>query len=52
MDPYLEQHWLDVHHRLATYACDQLQRKLPRDLRARIEERVFVESDDEGSGLG
>jgi hypothetical protein len=52
MYPYLEQHWLDVHHRLATYACDQLQRKLPRDLRARIEERVFVESDDEGRYRG
>ena len=52
MDPYLEQHWLDVHHRLATYACDQLQRKLPRDLRARIEERVFVETDDEGRYRG
>ena len=52
MDPYLEQHWLDVHHRLATYARDQLQRKLPRDLRARIEERVFVESDDEGQYRG
>jgi hypothetical protein len=48
MDPYLEQHWLDVHHRLTTYACDQLQRKLPRDLRARLEERVFVESEDDG----
>ena len=47
MDPFLEQHWLDVHHALATYARDQLQRKLPRDLRARIEERVFVEADDE-----
>ena len=52
MDPYLEQHWLDVHHRLATYACDQLQRKLPRDLRARIEERVFVEADEEGQYRG
>ncbi len=52
MDPYLEQHWLDVHHRLATYACDQLQRRLPKDLRARIEERVFVESDDEGQYRG
>ena len=52
MDPYLEQHWLDVHHRLATYACDQLQRKLPRDLRARIEERVFVEWEDEGRYRG
>jgi hypothetical protein len=52
MDPYLEKHWLDVHHRLATYACDQLQRKLPRDLRARIEERVFVEFDDLGQYRG
>jgi hypothetical protein len=52
MDPYLEKHWLDVHHALATYARDQLQRKLPRDLRARIEERVFVESDDEGQYRG
>jgi hypothetical protein len=44
MDPYLESHWGDVHHRLITYACDQLQARLPSDLRARIEERVFVES--------
>lgn len=45
MDPYLEHHWGDVHHRLITYASDQLQSKLPGDLRARVEERVFVESD-------
>jgi hypothetical protein len=44
MDPYLEQHWRDVHHRLITYACDLLQEKMPADLRARVEERVFVES--------
>jgi hypothetical protein len=37
---------------LATYARDQLQRKLPRDLRARIEERVFLELDDEGQYRG
>jgi hypothetical protein len=43
MDPYLEQHWGDVHHRFVTYACDQLQKELPGDLRARVEERVFVE---------
>ena len=52
MDPYLEQHWLDVHHRLTTYACDQLQRKLPRELRARLEERVFLESEVEGGYRG
>jgi hypothetical protein len=50
MDPYLEQHWLDVHHALATYARDQLQGKLPGNLRARIEERVFVEFEDEDEG--
>ena len=44
MDPYLEQHWLDVHHALTTYARDQLQSKLPRNLRARLEERVFQET--------
>jgi hypothetical protein len=46
MDPYLEQHWGDIHHRLVMYACDQLQGKLPGALRARVEERVFVESED------
>ena len=45
MDPYLEQYWRDVHHRLVTYACDQLQAELPGDLRARMEERVYVETD-------
>jgi len=45
MDPYLEQHWRDVHHRLVTYASDQLRPWLPKSLRARVEERVYVESD-------
>jgi hypothetical protein len=44
MDPYLESHWGDVHHRLITYACDRLQPLLPHDLRARVEEEVYVES--------
>ncbi len=44
MDPYLETHWEDVHHRLVLYSCDRLQAQLPADLRARVEERVFVES--------
>lgn len=42
MDPYLEQHCGDVHHRLVQYIADQLQAGLPDDLRARVEERVFV----------
>jgi hypothetical protein len=44
MNPYLEQFWGDVHHRLITYGSDSLQRLLPSDLRARVQERVFVES--------
>jgi len=51
MDPYLEEHWRDVHHRFLTYACDELQQHLPGDLRARMEERVFVEP-DVGDGRG
>ncbi len=43
MDPYLEQFWRDVHARLIIYAADQLQGRLPGDLRARVEERVVVE---------
>ncbi|HZK82640.1 MAG TPA: DUF4058 family protein [Humisphaera sp.] len=46
MDPYLESHWGDVHHRLVMYAADVLQEQLPDALLARVEERVFVESDD------
>jgi hypothetical protein len=43
MDPYLEQFWCGIHARLIIYAADQLQTRLPPDLRARVEERVFVE---------
>jgi hypothetical protein len=44
MDPYLESHWRDVHHRLITYACDAIQEALPPELRARVEERVVLET--------
>ena len=44
MNPYLEQRWGDVHHRLVSYSGDLIQDALPDDLRARVEERVFVES--------
>jgi hypothetical protein len=44
MDPYLETRWRDVHHSLITYAREALAESLPRDLRARIEERVAVEA--------
>ncbi len=25
MDPYLEAHWGDIHHRIVNYACDAIQ---------------------------
>jgi hypothetical protein len=43
MDPYLEQHWGDVHQSLITYARGMLNERLPDDLRARVEERISVE---------
>lgn len=48
MDPWLEQFWGDVHHRLVNYACDQLEEYLPAGLVAHLEERVYVELEDEG----
>jgi ribosomal protein S6 len=44
MDPYLERHWRDVHARLVVYASGAIQRQLGGGLRARIEERLIVES--------
>jgi hypothetical protein len=43
MDPYLERHWGDVHHSVVTYIRDWLAARLPSDLRARMQERVYVE---------
>ena len=47
MDPYLEQHWRDVHQRLCTYACDALQPQVRPALVARLEERLLVETETE-----
>src|SRR5215831_8861802 len=44
MDPYLEAHWRDVHASLIIYARDALQGVLPNSLRARVEERVLLET--------
>jgi hypothetical protein len=46
MDPYLEQHWLDVHAGLIIYARDQLEEQLPGNLIARVEERVVFETEE------
>lgn len=44
MDPYLEQRWGDFHTRFVTYTSDALQPSLPQGLRARMEERVYIQS--------
>ncbi|MEQ1826616.1 MAG: DUF4058 family protein [Pirellula sp.] len=46
VDPYLEQHWGDVHTRLMVYISDQISDQLPSDLQARVEESVMVDLDE------
>jgi hypothetical protein len=45
MDPYLEQHWQDIHASLVVCARDQLQPFLPDGLLARVEEHVHIVSE-------
>jgi hypothetical protein len=47
VDPYLEAHWRDVHTRLIVYVSDQIHEQLRAPLRARVEERLVVESPEE-----
>jgi len=46
VDPYLEQHWGDIHTRLMVYISDQITDQLPRDLQARVEESVCIDLDE------
>jgi hypothetical protein len=48
MDPYLEQHWGDVHHNLIAFAQGMLNEQLPPNLRARSQERIVVEVPEGG----
>jgi hypothetical protein len=43
MDPYLEEHWRDVHASFMIYCRDQIQEQLPPELIARVEERVAID---------
>jgi hypothetical protein len=51
MDPYLEDHWGDVHTSLVTYARDQLRGQMPPGLRVRVEEHIAVQ-DENGAARG
>ena len=46
VDPYLEQHWGDIHTSLMVYIRDQINDQLPRDLQARVEESVCIDLDE------
>jgi hypothetical protein len=46
MDPYLEQFWGDLHHTMITSSRAAIQRQLPADLVARVDERIVVEPSD------
>ena len=47
MDPYLEQHWGDVHTRLIIYISNQINAQLPDELQARVEESTTVQIGEE-----
>jgi hypothetical protein len=46
MNPYLEWHWGDVHQSVVTYVRNVLNERMPDGLLARVEERVYVETDE------
>jgi hypothetical protein len=48
MNPYLEQHWRDVHTSLMIYLRDQLQAGLPQGLWASVEEEVTIDEGESG----
>jgi len=47
MDPYLEQHWGDVHTRLMVYISNQINAQLPDELQARVEESTAIQIENE-----
>ena len=52
MDPYLEEEWEDVHHRLIGLIADQLGETLPDDLVCRANKKVVMRTDEPDDGPG
>lgn len=50
MNPFLQEHWSDVHTKLISYIGDALSDELPADLSARTEEHVAVAGGNEPHG--
>jgi hypothetical protein len=51
MNPWLEEFWGDIHTSLTTYASDAIQRQLPADLVARVEEYLAVDESTDGNSV-
>lgn len=49
MNPYLEEHWTDVHPRLIIHASAQLQKQMPSSLVVRVEQDIRVDEPDTSS---
>jgi len=47
MDPYLESRWGDLHLSLIAFTRSQLRPQLSKDLRARAEENIVVENEED-----
>jgi len=47
MNPWLEDYWRDVHARILVHASEQLNDRLPADLRARVDERLAIDADED-----
>ncbi len=47
MNPYLQEHWPDVHLKLINYISDALSGELPDDLMARTEQAIAVEEEED-----
>lgn len=48
LDPYLESFWSNVHTRLMTYICDEIQRQLPDGLWSNVEDSVTIDDYETG----
>jgi len=51
MNPYLEQHWGDVHARATVYIADQLHPRLPSGLVVRAEEQITIDEGERSYAL-
>lgn len=49
INPWMEQHWPDIHLALIGYLREQLAERLPEDLAVRAEQTLVIEDEEEPS---